>query len=236
MKKIAQKCFARSIVIALSGLSWIGCTGKTGKQQVDVTQLPEVSQDEAAQLKPVPNTQILATSLKHRAPNFADLKPAASSAAAPPCPKDDIVLFSTLQVKYPIVVCSIDLNNVPVIVVGGSISPTYKLDNSKLAPELQAPGSATSPGAGRATSSGSLWFCHKDSGPWQASMTSEHACSGTCGTFNTVTLTNAPNAIEWDWYGSPTDYPSDFTVVGHPVSDGSTDLGPCHPQNVAAAK
>jgi hypothetical protein len=192
MDRRMQGNMRRLVVLALSGLLWTGCGGKDAKEQELAASLPELPDADVAKLKPVPNSQLLGTSELQRVRQGG----APQTASTPPCPKDDTILDFSAQVTYPITVCSFHAAGAMLTESSGL---THKLSNTSLPAGLKVAAAKQSP-SGEIPSS--LWrFCKKDSGPWQADLSSDHPCSGTCGTYNRLTLTNSPNPVEWDWYG-----------------------------------
>jgi hypothetical protein len=103
------------------------------------------------------------------------------------------------------------------------------LDTSKLAAEQRvvADGKTLGPG----------FSCGVHHGPWQAFLSSTKGCGGTCATDNILTLTNAPNLVLFEWYGSPVeDHPPVFQYVGKLNLLGITHVQKCHGENVATPK
>ncbi len=220
MNYSALKHAAPAVMLVLSGVLSIGCGGN--KDQERVASLPELPQADVAKLKPVPNSHLLASSELQRAPDVVTGPP------PPPCAKDASITDFAAEVKYPITVCS------SIFVDPGDLAgvfserraPTHKLDVSKLPPDLQAIASNQSQSAGRPNNI--FWSCRTDDGPWQAHLTVERGCIGSCRSLNTLQLINVPNLVLWQWFGSPQDHPADFQFVGPLTSQGTTDEGSCH--------
>ena len=225
--------YARAVVpLVLSGLLWIGCGEKIDKNQELAASLPELPQSDMVKLKPVPNSHLLATSELHVVPAK---RPAS---ATPPrlCSVDDTILDFNVQVTYPITVCSSiggDLGEGPEN-FRQSRAPTYRLDGSRLpldpdaivSKQLHLTGGLATP----------LWWCRTDTGPWQGHLSSERQCTGSCDSYNKLILTNAPNLVEWDWYGAVTAGPSDLQFAGLLEELGKRDLGRCYAKNIRMRK
>jgi hypothetical protein len=225
--------YARTtFTLALSCLMWIGCGGKKDEDQNLLASLPELPQTDVAKLKLVPNSHLLATSELHVVPDRRRV----SANPTILCAVDDTILDFNVEVNYPVTVCSL---------IGGELedgsgnvtqsrAPTYKLDGARLAPdpqsivskELHLTGDLANP----------VWWCRTDRGPWVGHLSSERQCTGSCDTYNKLILANAPNLVEWDWYGAITAYPSELQFAGLLEQLGRRDMGRCYAKNVAARK
>jgi len=215
-----------SLALLSGALFWSGCTDKERDTAAVSASLPALPQEEIAKLKPVPNRQMLATSEVKMAPNAAP----AEGFVHPNCAADDIETDYSAEVLYAVTVCT------PIIVVSGGtgvfspgemgpVQPTHKVDFSALSAEQQ--GAFTDPKG----SNGTIYWCKQKKGPWQGHLSSEHACIGLCSTQNTLTLTNTPNLVTFQWVGSVQDHPTAFEYQGKLTSLGTVDWGRCHPDN-----
>jgi hypothetical protein len=220
---------AGGIGLLLGITLWSGCNNSKSKEgqpneETSVTALPELPAADAALLKPVPNSKLLATTVLKRSP-----KPAPGT-IHPDCAAYDVTTTYNIQVKYPVTVCT--LLGVPDNGVGSGVftqlaAPTHKLDNAKLPQDQQAFAASLSNSA----SLSSVWRCRQDSGPWQGNLVSEKGCINNCATDNLLTLLNTPNLIQFEWYGSIiSDKPPDFQFVGQP-QQVDVEREVCHPQN-----
>ena len=115
-----------------------------------------------------------------------------------------------------------------------SRAPTYKLDNSRLSPDPQSIVSKQLHLTGALANP--QWWCRTDKGPWLGRLSSERQCVGTCDTYNKLILINAPNSVEWDWYGAITAYPPDFQFAGLLEELDERNLGRCYSEKIAARK
>ncbi len=230
MHRTRRMSYVAALALLLTGMSWTGCSSNKNKEQESVASLPELPSADVATLKAVPNSKMLATSVIKRVP-----RPEAPPKIQPACQADDVTTNYSVEVKYPVTVC-IPLN-IPSTgtVTGqypGGLTPTHKLDTSKLPQDLQSLASNSPNSASPET----LWKCKKDEGPWQGSLDSEKSCSGTCETDNRLTLLNTPNVVEVEWYGSIIgDKPPIVQFVGQlHLNDTTREM--CHSQNVATPK
>jgi len=214
---------AATFFLFLGALLWIGCGAKKSSEQEVTASLPELPQADAAKLKPVPRTQMLATSeIQLPAPP----PPESESAIHPNCAANGSETDFSAEVKYSVTVCVFP--NAPSAPIGTAPAPTHKLDSSRLSAEQQAiTGQAPAPAL-------KLLWCHQDDGPWQGFLSSERGCSGICASQNALTLNNTPNLVVFRWTGSPFDIPpgAPFSYASKPVALGPpVDEGRCHAQN-----
>jgi hypothetical protein len=214
-----------AFVMLAGGLIYTGCSSGGNKESMSratVEALPSLPQADIAKLQPVPDQQQLATSeIKRAVPQPSPEE----DVAHPNCAADEIEFDYTAKVSYPVTVCT-SLDVVVGVFSGGPITPTHKLEASALSPEQLAAFGSTTPKE-------TIFWCHQSKGPWQATLNSDHACSGTCDTQNVLTLTNTPNIITFHWTGAINPPPSifNFQYVGQPKLVDKADLGKCHPQN-----
>ena len=220
--------YSVGLSLVLLGMLWSGCNNSKTKVQETVEALPELPAADVANLKAVPNTKTLATSVLKRSPRPVPAK------IQPACAIDDVTFTYSVEVEYPVTVCiplNIPSTGTATGVYTGGLTPTHKLDNSKLPQDLQslATGSQNSASSQPPT----IWQCRQDKGPWQGSLTSEKGCTDNCATDNILTLLNTPNLVKIEWYGTIfDDKPPDVTFVGglHQID---VERDRCHPQNVA---
>jgi hypothetical protein len=212
-----------TVALALSGLSLVGCGAKTKSEQEITASLPDLPQTEVAKMKPVPHTQMLATSEVQRLTG-----PPPEPAVHPDCAANAIESDCSAEVSYPITVCTFPSGVITGTFPGGPLEPTQKLDITRLSAEQKAV-------AGQSTQS--VFWCKVHTGPWQAFLSSTKGCGGTCATDNILTLTSAPNLVVFQWYGSIIDdHPQVFQYVGKLNLLGTTNVDKCHAENVATPK
>jgi hypothetical protein len=72
--------------------------------------------------------------------------------------------------------------------------------------------------------------CETSDGPWNAILTIERFCFGTCAPLNTLIVVGVPNNVSFAWWGAVENHPDGFDFVGEPVLK-TTTTQPCHPQN-----
>ena len=217
--------YAAGLTLVLAGSFWAGCSSEKSKEEQSIASLPELAPADVAMLKAVPNNSMLATSVLKRGS-----RPEPASKIQPACAAEDVTITYSVEVEFPVTVCT--LHGLPTsgIPVGGIFTqlkePTHKLDSAKLPQELQSvAGNKSSSGPSQAIP---IFQCRQDEGPWQASLTSERHCTNVCSPDNLLTLLNTPNLIEFEWYGSITDdKPPDFTYVPHTLQQLDIDRQSC---------
>jgi len=211
-------------VMLLSGCNSSKNNEGQAKGEQSAAVLPELPAADAALLKPVPNSKLLATTVLKRSP-----KPEPGT-IHPACAADEVTTTYSVQVKFPVTVCT--LEGIPATGVGSGVftqlaAPTHKLDNAKLAQDQQGFAASLSNSA----SLSSIWQCRQDSGPWPGNLVSDKACINNCATHNLLTLLNTPALIQFEWYGSiVTDKPPDFQYVGQ-LQAIDVERERCHQQN-----
>jgi hypothetical protein len=196
-----------SIALTLSS-----CGSKQDPDEGKVANLPDLPQADVDRLKPIPNTQVLATSLMQRK------SPSPVTTAPPPCVADASETDYSVQVSYPITVCrsiATPINALADFYIERQ-GATSRVATSKL-PNF---GGVNSP-----------WLiCRTDTGPWQGYLIEQHLCTISCATVFSLVFTNAPNPVEFSWDGSLGNHPFDpnFQFLGDPVEVGKIDYGSCH--------
>jgi hypothetical protein len=72
--------------------------------------------------------------------------------------------------------------------------------------------------------------CETSDGPWNAILTIDRFCFGTCMPLNSLIVVGVPNNVSFVWWGAVENHPDGFDFVGEPVHK-STTTQPCHPQD-----
>lgn len=182
-----------------------------------VAGLEELPAEMARGLRAAADLPVLATAVDPTDP----VPPPAESPEAI-CPQDASRRILDARVTTPIVVCTRREEPAAagcVLWPGRSAGSTFKLTDLGVVADLEDAVAWQPP-----------LRCETSDGPWNAILTIDRFCFGTCTPLNSLIVVGVPNNVSFVWWGAVENHPAGFDFVGEPVLQ-STTTQPCHPQD-----
>jgi hypothetical protein len=198
------------LAAGLTTLLLVGCAPPD-----PIAGLEELPAEMARSLRAAAHLPILATAL-----DPTDPAPPPAEVLQALCPQNASKRIHDARVSMPIVVCTRDEEaaaaNDNVLWPGRSATSTFKLTDLGVVADLDDAVAWQPP-----------LVCRISDGPWNASLTIDRFCFGTCQPLNTLVVVGVPNNVTFTWWGETEMHSPRFEFVGEPVLK-STTTQPCH--------
>ena len=177
--------------------------------------LNELPRGAAVALRPVPDSQLLATQIRQ-------IPPAPQGTPQPLCAADESDTYYDATITTPITICSLlDASVLDSVFFLRKVKTTrFKLTDPA---RLQSLASLKSSAVKVAPH-----ICTSSDGPWSAIIISQRRCIGTCSPLNLLFVIGVPNRVVFGWYGSFNAHPPGFEFVGSPIQIDKQSFGQCN--------